>query len=69
MSEVPLYSHGGLRSFHSKSTSLHAMDSRASCGEKLHMPPPEFGGYETLVVHRVDGARLVGEANVHGSSK
>ena len=45
--------HAGLRSFHQKSTCLHANNFRAIFEANLVTSPPYFGGPETLVVHRV----------------
>ena len=46
--------HGGLRLFHQKSTCLHTIDFRASCGANLVTTHPGIEGGETLVIHRVD---------------
>jgi len=51
--------HGGLRTFHQKSTCLHASNFRELCGANLAMLSSEVGGPETLVVYRV-GSPLCG---------
>jgi len=46
--------HGGLRTFHRKSTCLHTINLRASSDANLSTPPPTFWRDETFIVRRVD---------------
>ena len=55
LSRSPPPTHGGLRTFHQKSTCLHANNVRALRGANLITPPPKSGGDETSVIHRVGG--------------
>ena len=55
--------HGGVRPFHQKSSCLHTINFRASCGLNFVTPPPHFVGPETLLLHRVVCREAVGFRN------